>query len=135
MACAGIWFQKEEQADPAIEEMLNQQDAILRYGAALMIGMAYCGTSQAKAIKKLLHVISTDVSDDVKRAAVMALGFVFVNNHTNLPKILNLLAQSYNAHIRYGVAMALGISGAGKAHSEAIKMVQPMLNDTVDFVR
>jgi 26S proteasome regulatory subunit N2 len=41
--------------------------------------MAYCGTSLAAAVKKLLHIISTDVSDDVKRAAVMSLGFVYVN--------------------------------------------------------
>lgn len=41
--------------------------------------MAYCGTGQAKAVKKLLYIISTDVSDDVKRVAVTHLGFVYVN--------------------------------------------------------
>ena len=97
--------------------------------------MAYCGTASARAVKKLLHVISTDVSDDVKRAAVISLGFVYVNNHQQLPKILSLLVQSYNAHIRYGAVLALGIAGAGKGHQESLKMVQPMLNDNVDFVR
>ena len=85
--------------------------------------MAFCGTSNTKAIKQLLHIISTDVSDEVKRISVVSLGFVFINNHSNLPKILNLLVQSYNAHIRYGAALALGISGAGKGHSESLKMV------------
>jgi len=42
--------------------------------------MAYCGTSNSKAVKWLLHYISCDVSDDVKRAAVISLGFVFINN-------------------------------------------------------
>jgi len=52
-----------------------------------------------------------------------------------LPKILRQLVQSYNAHIRYSAAMALGIACAGKGNAEALKMIQPMLNDTVDFVR
>ena len=63
----------------------------MRYAGALAIGMAFCGTSNTKAVKQLLHVISTDVSDEVKRVSVISLGFVFINNHTNLPKILSLL--------------------------------------------
>ena len=40
------------------------------------IAMAYCGTGSNKAIRKLLHVAVSDVNDDVRRAAVMALGFL-----------------------------------------------------------
>lgn len=97
--------------------------------------MAYCGTANLVAVKRLLHIISTDVSDDVKRAAVISLGFIYVNNPGNLPQILSLLMQSYNPHIRYGTVMALGIAGAGKGNAEFLKMVKPMMNDSVDFVR
>ena len=115
--------------------MLGEQDAIIRQGGAFGIGMAYCGSSNLSAVKRLLHIISTDVSDDVKRAAVMSLGFVFINNPNGLPAILSLLIQSYNPHIRYGTAMALGIAAAGKGNPEFLKLLKPMMNDSVDFVR
>ncbi len=97
--------------------------------------MAYCGSQNLQAVRRLLHVISTDVSDDVKRAAVISLGFLFVQNPSGLPAILALLAQSYNPHVRYGVALALGVAAAGKGHAESLKMLNPMLNDSADFVR
>jgi 26S proteasome regulatory subunit N2 len=48
---------------------------------------------------------------------------------------MNLLVMSYNPHVRYGAALALGIACAGKGNSEAVTMLEPMLNDTIDFVR
>lgn len=42
---------------------------------------------------------------------------------------------SYNPHVRYGAAMCLGIACAGKGYGEAVQMLEPMLKDTVDFVR
>ncbi len=41
-----------------------------------------------------------DVSDDVRRAAVMNLGFVLMNVPEQCPKIVSLLAESYNPHVR-----------------------------------
>ncbi len=38
--------------------------------------MAYCGTGNNEAIRRLLHVAVSDVNDDVRRAAVEALGFI-----------------------------------------------------------
>ena len=93
----------------------------------------------------------SDVSDDVRRAAVMSLGFLlfrcvfncvfkFIDrihslcklfgkkniNCTNFnffffcgrtpeqcPSVVSLLSESYNPHVRYGAAMALGIACAG----------------------
>ena len=43
--------------------------------------------------------------------------------------------MSYNPHIRYGAAMALGIANAGKDFGEALLLLEPMLNDPIDFVR
>merc|ERR1719428_1435195 len=99
------------------------------------IAMAYCGTSHNAAIRKLLHVSVSDVSDDVRRAAVIALGFVMCNSQEQLPGVVKLLAESYNPHVRYAAAMALGIACAGSANKEAHDMLQPLMSDASDFVR
>lgn len=66
------------------------------------IGMAYRGTANNAAIQKLLHFAVSDVSDDVRRAAVMMLGFVLIGTGDQCPKIVALLSESYNPHVRYG---------------------------------
>lgn len=49
--------------------------------------------------------------------------------------MVSLLAESYNPHVRYGAAMALGIACAGTGLKEAIGLLDPMTNDPVNFVR
>jgi 26S proteasome regulatory subunit N2 len=77
------------------------------------IALAYAGTGSNKMVKKLLHFAVSDVNDDVRRAAVTALGFVLFRNHTQVPRIVQLLAESYNPSVRHGATLALGISCAG----------------------
>lgn len=135
LALAIVCFGQEENADGVIESLLTDKDFILRYGGALTVGLAYAGTSNNKAIRKLLHYAVDDVADDVRRAAVIALGFVMFNQYEQMPKIMNLLSMSYNPHVRYGTAIALGIACAGTGYQEALNMIEPMLTDTTDFVR
>lgn len=130
--------------------MLQDQDAIIRYGGQFAMGMAYRGTRNNAAIQKLLHhavtgerlslrgggrdgdpggglsscedgparspglsvdpptpasisLLSTrspDVSYDVRRAAVMNLGFVLLSAPEQCPRLVALLAASYNPHVR-----------------------------------
>lgn len=50
--------------------------------------------------------------------------------------MVSLLAESYNPHVRYGAAMALGIACAGTGLREAIALLEPMCKfDPVNFVR
>ena len=91
------------------------KDPILRYGACYTIAMAYCGTSANSAIRKLLHVSVSDVSDDVRRAAVIALGFVMCNDPEKVPSVVKLLSESWNMHVRYASAIAVGIACCGTA--------------------
>ncbi|KEG04733.1 26S proteasome regulatory subunit RPN2, putative [Plasmodium vinckei vinckei] len=132
-----VMFQKEREADNLIEELINDKDAIIRYGGMFTIALAYCGLSSYNkhAIKKLLHFSVSDVSDDVRRAAVIALGFVLCNAPAQVPMFLNLLIESYNPHVRYGAALALGIACAATGNEEAVNMLMPLLTDTTDFVR
>lgn len=69
-------YGREEEADTLIEQMTRDQDPILRYGGMYALALAYRGTSNNKAIRQLLHFAVSDVSDDVRRTAVLALGFV-----------------------------------------------------------
>ncbi|KZF26197.1 26S proteasome regulatory subunit Rpn2 [Xylona heveae TC161] len=135
LGMALIMYGRQEAADELINGLLDDPDPTLRYGGIMTLGMAYCGTSSNKAIRKLLHVAVSDVSDDVRRAAVMTLGFILFRKPTSVPRMVELLSESYNPHVRYGAAMALGISCAGTGLEEAIDLLEPMLKDPADFVR
>ena len=118
-----------------IEGLLNDPDPALRYGGIMTVAMAYCGTGSNKAIRKLLHIAVSDVNDDVRRIAVMSLGFILFRKPGSVPRMVELLSESYNPHVRYGSAMALGISCAGTGLDEAIDLLEPMMKDPTDFVR
>lgn len=97
--------------------------------------MAYAGTGNNKAIRRLLHVAVSDVNDDVRRAAVMSLGFILFRTPKQVPRVVQLLAESYNPHVRYGATMALAFSCAGSGSTEALELIEPMTKDPVDYVR
>lgn len=130
-----IMYGRQEGADELIQGLLNDTDPTMRYGGILTIAMAYVGTGSNKAVRKLLHVAVSDVSDDVRRIAVLSLGFILFRKFSSVPRMVELLAESYNPHVRYGAAMALGISCAGTGLAEAIDLLEPMLKDPTDFVR
>ncbi|GJN93401.1 hypothetical protein Rhopal_006456-T1 [Rhodotorula paludigena] len=132
---AFLVYGKEEGADQVIETLIGDADAILRYGGMYALALAYAGTGNNGAIRKLLHVAVSDVNDDVRRAAVTALGFILFRNPTQVPRIVQLLSESYNPHVRYGSALALGISCAGTGLEDAIALLEPLTKDPVDFVR
>nr|BCT87209.1 putative subunit of 26S proteasome [Ogataea minuta] len=130
-----LCYGKESESEPTIEKLLGHQDSILRYGGCFTLALAYCGTSNNSAIKRLLHIAVSDSSDNVRRAAVMALGFVLLRDYTTVPTIVELLSESHNPHVRYGTAMALGISCAGRGLQAAVDVLEPLTKDAVDFVR
>ena len=132
---AAIQYGREEKADAMIDAMTLDQDAILRYGGMFALGLAYAGTGDNSAIQKLLHFAVSDVSNDVRRAAVMCLGFVLAGNPELCVRSVSLLAESYNPHVRYGAAMALGISGAGSGCRESVNLLQSLWKDSTDFVQ
>jgi 26S proteasome regulatory subunit N2 len=125
----------EQKADSLIHSLLADQEPILRYGGVYSMAMAYCGTGNNWAIKRLLHVASSDPNDDVRRVAVLSLGFILFRNHNAVPRLVELLSESFNPHVRYGAALAIGIACAGTALPEAIDLLEPMIKDSNDFVR
>ncbi|PKI85993.1 proteasome regulatory particle base subunit [Malassezia vespertilionis] len=128
-------YGRESEADSTIDTLIFHKDAIMRYGGVYALALAYAGTGQNKAISRLLHLAVSDGSDDVRRAAVTGLGFLLFRNPEHVPETVQLLGESYNPHVRYGAAMALGIACAGTGLDAALDLLEPMTKDTVDFVR
>ncbi|AAS51195.1 ACL033Cp [Eremothecium gossypii ATCC 10895] len=135
IALALLNYGREELADETIKKMLEHENDSMRYGAVYTIALAYAGTSSNEAVKKLLHVAVSDSNDDVRRASVTALGFVLIRDYTTVPRIVELLSESHNPHVRCGTAFALGVACAGRGLQAAIDVLEPLTNDPVDFVR
>eukprot|EP00977_Amphora_coffeiformis_P017717 scaffold5873_cov172-Amphora_coffeaeformis.AAC.14 len=135
MGLALMCYGQEEQADTTIEEMRADRDPIMRYGAQYAIALAYCGTGSQKAVRILLHTAVSDVSDDVRMAAVLGLAFVLYKTPERVPELVKLLLESFNPHVRYASCMAVGIAMAGSGDAASITLLEPMLEDTTDYVR
>lgn len=135
LGIALIMYGQEEVASAAIEQMIRDKDHIIRYGGCFTVAMAYAGTSNNEAIGRLLHVAVSDVSPNVRRAAVMSLGFLMIREPEKMPQLVSLLSISYCPHVRYGACIAVGVACAGTALPAAIAMLKPMMSDKVDFVR
>ena len=90
-------YGREEEADTLIEQMTRDQDPILRYGGMYALALAYSGTANNKAIRQLLHFAVSDVSDDVRRTAVLALGFVLYSEPEQVCAPFFLLAMLFDS--------------------------------------
>jgi 26S proteasome regulatory subunit N2 len=135
--CAALaYYGQEDQSDSLIEQLCRDKDHLIRYGGVFTIGSAYVGTANNAAVRRLLHIAVSDVSNDVRRAAVTCLGLVMIRLPERLPALIALLSESYNPHVRYGAALALGIGCSTQADpKEALELLEPLLDDKTDFVR
>ena len=138
IALALIVYNAGEEADVLIEQLSKEKDPILRYGAMYCIGMAYCGTGNTAMLQKLIKFSVSDVSDDVRRAALINIGFLELRSpdilFENL-KVLGLLSESYNSHVRFGATMAIGIACAGSGKVKPYKVIEPLFTDPQYLVR
>jgi 26S proteasome regulatory subunit N2 len=135
MGLALLMYGHEGDANTWAEQLLSDKDHWLRMGGCQILAMAYAGTGNTKAIERLLQIGVKDVSDDVRRMAIMSIGFLTFKDPQMCVDIIKILNDSYNTHIRYGVAMALGIAAAGTGHKATVELLWTMKADTCDFVR
>ena len=49
-------YGRMEEADALVESLCRDKDPILRWSGMYTIGMAYCGSGNNQAIRRLLHV-------------------------------------------------------------------------------
>ncbi|KAF7410295.1 hypothetical protein HZH68_004676 [Vespula germanica] len=85
-----------EEADPLVSSLCADKDPILRRSGMYTLAMAYCGTGNNQAIRKLLHVAVSDVNDDVRRAAVTGLGFLLFSKSSFSSVVSRLIKKSAN---------------------------------------
>ncbi len=103
----------------------------MKLAVPFYLACAYFKTSNAGVVRRLLK-LSNDISNEVKRAAIVALGFVLYQDE-KLISVIKMLLYSYNPYIRYGCIVALAIGS--KTSKESIELIWPLLTDSVDFVR
>lgn len=135
MAIGLMMMGREGDADVLIKELSSHQDHWLRLGACFTIALAYAGTGNTKALEMLMNIAVRDTSDDVRRNAVTMIGIVSFKSPQQCNEITKALRDSYNPHIRYGVAMALGIAAGGTGDSDIIEALWQLKDDVIDFVR
>lgn len=135
MASALIELGREDEALPLATQFLESSDPWIRLGGCFVLGMAYAGTQSNKAVERLLLASVKDTFDEVRRNAVMMIGFVTCMNPEVCLDMVKVLTESYNPHVRYGVAMALAISAAGSGLPKVVETLWEMKDDSSSFVR
>lgn len=135
MAIALIQLGRENEGLPTATALLESSDPWIRLGGCFVLGMAYAGTQNNEAIQRLLMAAVHDTFDDVRRNAIIMIGFVSSMNPDMCLDMVKLLIESYNPHVRYGVALALGVAAAGTGNKKVIDALWEMKDDTVAFVR
>jgi 26S proteasome regulatory subunit N2 len=134
-AVALMAMQQENKIDGIYERLIQERDPIVRMGATGLLAMGYVGTSDNKAISKLLNIAATDLSKDVRRLAVIGLAFVLLKKPKSALKLLTMLSTSYNPMVRHAVALSLGILGANSFDTGFFALIEKLIEDKVDYVR
>lgn len=57
-----LMYGQLEEADTMIEDLCRDKDPLLRRSGMFTIAMAYCGSGNNRAIRRLLHVAVSDLS-------------------------------------------------------------------------
>ncbi|CAH1415382.1 unnamed protein product [Lactuca virosa] len=120
-------YGREEEVGELVDIMIRDGDPIIRCRGIYALALAYSGTTNKKAIQQLLHFAISDASDDVRRTAVLALGFVLCSEPEQTTHLISPFSQSYDPHFRYGAVMTLGISCSGTCSHDAISVLQTLL--------
>ncbi|XDB47489.1 hypothetical protein AB1E18_001087 [Capra hircus] len=126
---------------------LYQDDAVTGEAAGLALGLVMLGSKNAQAIEDMVGYAQETQHEKILRGLAVGIALVMYGRmeeadalieslcRDKCPSVVSLLSESYNPHVRYGAAMALGICCAGTGNKEAINLLEPMTNDPVNYVR
>ena len=142
LGLALLFYDTHTHGEGLLREMLEDSKPYVRMAGVLGLGLAYVGqharhavvaewASRLRVTRSLLRIIAGDVSDCVRRNAVIALGFVFADAPAAFTSTALLLLQSYNPHIRYATALVSGLIGAGSAEPRLGEALLKLMDDSV----
>ncbi|EJW05215.1 hypothetical protein EDEG_00680 [Edhazardia aedis USNM 41457] len=120
--------------DKIIRKMINNCDENIKQHGVLSLGMAFAGSVNTEIIYELLTYIN-DTSEDVKRSAVIAIGFVCCSDPYNLITIIEPLISNYSPGVRSTAALTLGLFCCSMGNPKAIELIEVLLYDTDYLVR
>uniref|UniRef100_A0A6G3MEK2 26S proteasome non-ATPase regulatory subunit 1 (Trinotate prediction) n=1 Tax=Henneguya salminicola TaxID=69463 RepID=A0A6G3MEK2_HENSL len=100
-----------------------------------MVAMSYAGSNDPYAVKTLWRLAASDSHDDVKRASMIALSLVMFREPEQFLAIALLFVQSYNAFLRAGAILSLGIVFTGSGNDKVINLIRAALLDSSLIVR
>ena len=135
MAIALILYRKESRALSHAEDLLVDKNMWVRMGGCMIIALAFAGVPNVRAVETLLTTAVKDTSDDVRRTALLCVGFLTFTNPDMAVELLSDFIENHNMHVRYGVALALGIAGSGSGNTTIANILWKLFDDTNDFVR
>jgi 26S proteasome regulatory subunit N2 len=125
------------QADilPLFRQLIADKDYLVRFGAISLLSIRYFASGNNQAVKELLEIAGTDLSNDVRRLAVLGIAFVMLKKKNKVFTLLKMLSTSYNAYIRHAVALGLGIVFAHSFDKKVLNLLRRLLEDKTDYVR
>uniref|UniRef100_A0A158P7U3 26S proteasome non-ATPase regulatory subunit 1 n=1 Tax=Angiostrongylus cantonensis TaxID=6313 RepID=A0A158P7U3_ANGCA len=131
-----LGYGRQDESESYISQLIDvKSNAMLRSTGIALMSMAYVGSGRANVVSRLLEKVATDPNSDVKRFAVMGIGFLLSNSPSICKDYVGMLVEHFNSHVRYGAAMALGIACAGTGYKEAISLLEPLLSAKENYVR
>ncbi|KAL7348162.1 proteasome regulatory subunit 2 [Encephalitozoon intestinalis] len=117
-----------------INEFLSEKDSIMRASGVLSLGSSFVGTGRLSVISTLLPYIN-DGDDDVKRAAVIAIGLVCCDDRDLLVGTLEPLSENHNFFVRAAVAVVLGLFLSGTGDEVCTNILEALMYDSNNLVR
>lgn len=132
----------ERQGNALLRQFTASGNEYTRMAGVLGLGLAHAGHHQdvevvsewvcvAHVTRRLLRVISSDVSPTVRRNAVVALGLLYADAPAAFVPTALLLLQSYNPYIRYAAALISGLINAGTGDTVLAEALMKLMNDNV----
>ncbi|KAI5152039.1 26S proteasome regulatory subunit N2, partial [Enteropsectra breve] len=113
---------------------LNAEEPLIRASTINSLALEYAGTGDLEVVEKLLPFIN-DPDNDVKREAVIAIGFIGYEDREITESCLMPLAQNHNMHVRSAAATVLGLFNSGLCSNSVCDALEAMLYDSEELVR
>ncbi len=130
-----LFFETKGESETFFYKFIEEKDPNFRRCAILIYSLAYSKTGNFRILNIFLKILTSDPDNNVKKSAIIGIGFLFYSKFNMVEKIFEKLAQHYNPFIRYGISFAIGISCKEKFHFNALKILERLFLDPIDFVR